>query len=171
MDYNAGQACDVVIKVFTCVKTAWNRIRNMLATVLTTITTVWRPGLVSIGHSCLTILVQREERQNIYIERFERKKTLPSTPKCQDQPQKGHTAHTEESQHTPRPIPTNKKPKRQVSVEPLTGRNRIQHPPPPPDADRATTLEPTQTPQRQQRVHYQFCMAWNGKMITVSKSE
>ena len=37
IDYNAGQACDVVIKVFTCVKTAWNRVRNMFATVLTTI--------------------------------------------------------------------------------------------------------------------------------------
>ena len=42
--YNAGQAFDVVIKVFTCIKTAWNRVRNMFATVLTTITTIWRPG-------------------------------------------------------------------------------------------------------------------------------
>ena len=25
IDYNVGQACDVVIKVFTCIKTAWNR--------------------------------------------------------------------------------------------------------------------------------------------------
>ena len=24
IDYNAGQACDVVIKVLTCIKTAWN---------------------------------------------------------------------------------------------------------------------------------------------------
>ena len=32
IDYNAGQACDVVIKVFTCI------VRNMFATVLTTIT-------------------------------------------------------------------------------------------------------------------------------------
>ena len=40
IDYNAGQACDVVIKVSTCIKTAWNRVRNMFATVLTTITTV-----------------------------------------------------------------------------------------------------------------------------------
>ena len=30
IDYNAGQACNVVIKVFT----AWNRVRNMFATVL-----------------------------------------------------------------------------------------------------------------------------------------
>ena len=28
-----------------CVKTDWNRVRNMFATVLTTITTIWRPGL------------------------------------------------------------------------------------------------------------------------------
>ena len=40
-----SQACDVVIKVFTCIKTVWNRVRNMFATVLTTITTIWRPGL------------------------------------------------------------------------------------------------------------------------------
>ena len=45
IDYNAGQAGDVVIKVFTCIKTAWNRVRNMFATMLTTITTIWRPGL------------------------------------------------------------------------------------------------------------------------------
>ena len=44
IDYNAGQAYDVAIKVFTCIKTAWNRVRNMFATVLTTITTIWRPG-------------------------------------------------------------------------------------------------------------------------------
>ena len=34
IDYSAGQACDVVIKVFTCIKAAWNRVRNMFATVL-----------------------------------------------------------------------------------------------------------------------------------------
>ena len=45
IDYNAGQACDVVIKVFRCIRTAWNRVRNMFATVLTTITTIWRPVL------------------------------------------------------------------------------------------------------------------------------
>ena len=50
IDYNAGQACDVVIKVFTCVKTAWNKVKNMFATVLTTITTTWRPGF-----TCLTL--------------------------------------------------------------------------------------------------------------------
>ena len=44
IDYNAGEACDVVINVFTCIKTAWNRVRNMSATVLTTTTTTWRPG-------------------------------------------------------------------------------------------------------------------------------
>ena len=37
IDYNAGQTCNVVIK------TAWNRVRNMFATVLTTI---WRPGFI-----------------------------------------------------------------------------------------------------------------------------
>ena len=45
IDHNAGQVCDVIIKVFTSIKTAWNRVRNMFATVLTTITTIWRPGL------------------------------------------------------------------------------------------------------------------------------
>ena len=45
IDYNAGQAYDVVITVFMCIKTAWNRVRTMFATVLTTITTIWRPGL------------------------------------------------------------------------------------------------------------------------------
>ena len=45
IDYNAGQACDVVITVFMCIKTAWNRVRTMFAKVLTTITTIWRPGL------------------------------------------------------------------------------------------------------------------------------
>ena len=45
LDYNAGQACDVVIKVSTCIRTAWNRVRNTFATVLTTITIIWRPGL------------------------------------------------------------------------------------------------------------------------------
>ena len=44
-DYNDGQACGVVFKVFTCIKTAWNRVSNMFATVLTTITTIWRLGL------------------------------------------------------------------------------------------------------------------------------
>ena len=44
IDYNSGQACNVVSKVFTCIKTAWNRVRNMFATVLTIITTIWRPG-------------------------------------------------------------------------------------------------------------------------------
>ena len=34
IDYNAGEACDVVTKVFTCIKIAWDRVRNMFATVL-----------------------------------------------------------------------------------------------------------------------------------------
>ena len=47
IDYNAGQACDVVIKASTCIKTAWNRVRNMFATVLTIIATTWskKPGV------------------------------------------------------------------------------------------------------------------------------
>ena len=45
IDYNEGEACNVVIKAFTCIKIAWDRVRNMFATVLTTITTIWRPGL------------------------------------------------------------------------------------------------------------------------------
>ena len=28
IDHNASQACDVVIKVFTCIKTAWNKQRG-----------------------------------------------------------------------------------------------------------------------------------------------
>ena len=40
IDYNDGEACDVVIKVFTCIKIAWDRVRSMFATVLTTITTI-----------------------------------------------------------------------------------------------------------------------------------
>ena len=32
IDYNAGEACDVVIKVFTCIKTSWDRVTNMFAT-------------------------------------------------------------------------------------------------------------------------------------------
>ena len=52
IDYNAGQACDVVIKVFTCIKTAWNRVRNMFAMVLTTIKTIWRPGLMKSSKYC-----------------------------------------------------------------------------------------------------------------------
>ena len=46
IDYNAGEARDVVIKVFTCIKIAWNRVRNTFATVLTIIITIWRPGLI-----------------------------------------------------------------------------------------------------------------------------
>ena len=42
--YNAAEACDVVIKVFTCIKIAWDRVRSMFATLLTTITTIWRAG-------------------------------------------------------------------------------------------------------------------------------
>ena len=42
--YNAGKACDVVIKVFACIKIAWDRVRNMFVTVLTTSTPIWRPG-------------------------------------------------------------------------------------------------------------------------------
>ena len=51
INYNAGQACDVVIKVFMCIKTAWNRVRNMFATMLTTITTIWRPGFKQQHHN------------------------------------------------------------------------------------------------------------------------
>ena len=45
IDYNADETCDIVIRLFTCIKSAWNRVRNIFATVLTTITTIWRPGL------------------------------------------------------------------------------------------------------------------------------
>ena len=46
IDYNASQACDVVIIVFTCIKTAWIKVRNMFARVLTTTTTICGPGLI-----------------------------------------------------------------------------------------------------------------------------
>ena len=36
-----------IIKVFTCIKTAWNRVTKMFATVLTTIITITRPGFNS----------------------------------------------------------------------------------------------------------------------------
>ena len=42
VDYNPGEACDVVIKVFTFIKIAWDRVSNTFATVLTTVTTIWR---------------------------------------------------------------------------------------------------------------------------------
>ena len=42
IDHNADEACDVVIKVFTCIK---NAVRNKFSTLLTTITTTWRQGL------------------------------------------------------------------------------------------------------------------------------
>ena len=47
IDYNAAEACDVVIKVFTCIKIAWDRVRKMFATVLTIITTNEDQALVS----------------------------------------------------------------------------------------------------------------------------
>ena len=50
MDYNAGEACDVAIKVFMCIKIAWERVGNMFATVLTIIATIWRPGIKTILH-------------------------------------------------------------------------------------------------------------------------
>ena len=72
IDYNAGQACDVVIKVFTCIRTVWNRVRNMLATVLTTITTIWRPGL----NYCLAVCLQDNSRAKLPT-KVETKRKLP----------------------------------------------------------------------------------------------
>ena len=43
IDYNAGQACDVAIKVFTFIKIAWDRTENTFATVLTINAAIWRP--------------------------------------------------------------------------------------------------------------------------------
>ena len=57
IDYNAGQACNVVIKVFTCTKTAWNRVRSMFSTVLTAITTIWRPGLMNLTQCMLCVQI------------------------------------------------------------------------------------------------------------------
>ena len=34
-----------LIKVFTCIKIAWNRVRNMFVMVLTIITIIWLSGL------------------------------------------------------------------------------------------------------------------------------
>ena len=39
IDYNAGEACNVVIKLFTCIKFPWDRVGKMFATVLTIIST------------------------------------------------------------------------------------------------------------------------------------
>ena len=61
IDYNAHQACDVVIKVFTCIKIAWDRVRNTFATVLTTITTIWRPGFNYLLTGCILMLVKNTE--------------------------------------------------------------------------------------------------------------
>ena len=44
IDHNAGEACDVANKVFTCIKIVWDRAESMFATVLTVITTIWKPG-------------------------------------------------------------------------------------------------------------------------------
>ena len=46
IDYNAGKACDVVIKVLACVKIAQDRVGNMFAIVLMIITTERRPGFM-----------------------------------------------------------------------------------------------------------------------------
>ena len=45
IDYSAGEACYVVIKVLTCIKIAWDRVGIMFVTVLTIMTTIWRPAL------------------------------------------------------------------------------------------------------------------------------
>ena len=39
-----SNACDIVNKVFTCVKIAQDRFVNMLGTALATARTIWRPG-------------------------------------------------------------------------------------------------------------------------------
>ena len=46
IDYNAAEACDVVIKVLACVKIVQDRVGNMFAMVLTIITTERRPGFM-----------------------------------------------------------------------------------------------------------------------------
>ena len=40
IDYNAGEACVVAIKVFTCISTALGKVGNMFMTVLTIITNI-----------------------------------------------------------------------------------------------------------------------------------
>ena len=40
IDYNAGETSDVVIKVFTYIIIAWERVENMFLTILTIITTI-----------------------------------------------------------------------------------------------------------------------------------
>ena len=51
-DYNVSEACDIVIKVLTCIRIAWDRVRNMFATVLTIITSIWRPGFRLGNNPC-----------------------------------------------------------------------------------------------------------------------
>ena len=38
---DAGEACYVIIKVFTCIEIDWDRVWNMLVTVLTIIPTIY----------------------------------------------------------------------------------------------------------------------------------
>ena len=49
IDCNAGEACNVAIKVSTCIKIAWDRVGKMFATVLTILATIWRPYKLQVG--------------------------------------------------------------------------------------------------------------------------
>ena len=80
--------------MFTCIKTAWNRVRNMFATVLTTITTIWRlgfnPGLhivVTVAeHACDQVLKRvlkpSTHRLQIFLVKYE---YLRSLQLCEEQ--------------------------------------------------------------------------------------
>ena len=39
--------CNAAIKLFTCIKIAWDRVENIFGMVLTTITTIWRAVLMT----------------------------------------------------------------------------------------------------------------------------
>ena len=79
------------------------------------------------------------------------------------QPQNGNTAHNEGCKCIPRPVPTNQKLNRQLSNELLIGRTRTQHPPPPPDTDRATTPKQCRHLRAKMWCLMSFDMMWNGK--------
>ena len=55
---SSGEACDVVIEVFTCIKIVCDRVRNMVATLLTTITTIWKLGLTVNKHQIVSYHIQ-----------------------------------------------------------------------------------------------------------------
>ena len=59
IDYNAIDACSVVIKMFVCIKITWDRAGNMFRTVHSIITTIWKPGFIKQRFHLSCLLVQQ----------------------------------------------------------------------------------------------------------------